>query len=65
MLCLRVVSTTSLGGIFDDESKDSEWAFRFAIQAINNQRNKQTDGLLEAGKIEESTVNFLMIDYFF
>lgn len=37
------------GGLFDDESKDSELAFKFAVQAINNQRNKQTDGLLEAG----------------
>lgn len=38
------------GGLFDDESKDSELAFRFGVQAINNQRNRQTDGLLEAGK---------------
>jgi hypothetical protein len=38
------------GGLFDDESKDSELAFRFGVQAINNQRNKQTDGVLEAGE---------------
>lgn len=35
--------------MFDDDSKESELAFKFAVQAINNQRNKQTDGLLEAG----------------
>lgn len=46
------MSTNSSGGLFDDVdgSKDAELAFKFAVQAINNQRNQQTDGLLEAGK---------------
>lgn len=48
---MLMVSTTSSGGLFDDESKDAEMAFKFAVQAINNQRNKQTDGLLDAGEI--------------
>lgn len=53
MLCLYTFGVTNLavsGGLFDDETKDAELAFKFAVQAINNQRNKQTDGLLEAGE---------------
>lgn len=50
MLCLLSVSTTSTGGLFDDETKDAEWAFKFAVQVVNNQRDKQSDGLLEAGE---------------
>lgn len=38
------------GGLFDDDTKDSELAFKFGIEAINNQRNEQSDGLLEAGE---------------
>lgn len=45
------MTTTSSGGLFDDASKDSELVFKFAVQAINNQRNKQTDGLLDAGEM--------------
>jgi hypothetical protein len=53
MFCLHVnVNGLFLsGGLFDDDSKDSELAFRFGVQAINNQRNKQTDGFLEAGEM--------------
>lgn len=40
---------TLSGGLFDDDTKDAELAFRFAVQAINNQRHRQTDGFLEAG----------------
>lgn len=49
-----------IGGLFDDDSKDAELAFKFAVQAINNQRNKQTDGFLEAGRetvLREFSVN--------
>lgn len=45
-----MMSTTFIGGLFDDESKDAEMVFKFAVQAINNQRSKHTDGLLEARK---------------
>ena len=38
------------GGLFDDDTKDSELAFKFGVEAINNQRNEQSDGLLEAGE---------------
>lgn len=48
-LQLDVNNLLLLGGLFDDDSKDSELAFRFGVQAINNQRNRQTDGFLEAG----------------
>lgn len=60
-----LVSTTSSGGLFDDESKDTELAFRFAVQAINNQRNKQTDGLLEAGELMARWRPHFMNDFFF
>lgn len=56
MFCLlyNVNNLLLSGGLFDDDSKDSELAFRFGVQAINNQRNKQTDGFLEAGEDEMS-----------
>lgn len=46
------MSTNSSGGLFDnaDDSKDAELAFKYAVQAVNNQRDPKTDGLLEAGK---------------
>lgn len=45
------MSTNSSGGLFDnvDGSKDAELAFKFAVEAVNSQRDSKTDGLLEAG----------------
>lgn len=62
------MSTNFSGGLFDnvDDSKDAELAFKFAVQAINNQRNQQTDGLLEAGKSKSKALshnNLIIIVY--
>lgn len=58
---------SSSGGLFDnvDKSKDAELAFKFAVQAINNQRDEQTDGLLHAGKSSSSSLLFIVISFSF
>lgn len=52
MLNVNELLSHPSGGLFDnvDKSKDAELALKFAVQAINNQRDEQTDGLLYAGK---------------
>lgn len=35
------------GGLFDEQTTDAEWAFQYAVEAINNQRYNMTDGTLE------------------